>query len=367
MRFSPTSCPRCWTRSHKEVDFASDNVFGVHPRILDALTTANAGTAVSYGGDEWTKRAEEQLSEVFERDVTAFLVVTGTAANALALSTMTPPFGAILCHADSHIMVDECGAPELFTGGAKLIGLDEPGGKITARTIEQTLDGFIRGEHDPKPAAISITQASEFGTVYAPDEIKAISEVARRRKMRLHMDGARFANALASLGLAPAELTWKAGIDAMSFGATKNGAMALEAVVFFDRNLAEDFSFRRMRAGQLLSKGRFLGAQMLAYLKDDLWLDNARHANAMALRLAKGLGASSRVRLPLETQANEVFAIIPQDLHGDLARAGVVYHQWPGAGPGTDRAGKEEILVRFVASYLTRAEDVDRLIGLMGD
>jgi threonine aldolase len=278
---------------------------------------------------------------------------------------MAPPYGAILCHADAHIMVDECGAPELLTGGAKLIGLDEPGGKITARRIEETLDGFIRGEHDPKPAAISITQASEFGTVYRPAEIEAISAVARRRRMRLHMDGARFANALVSLGVTPAELTWKAGIDAMSFGATKNGAMALEAVVFFDQALAEDFSFRRMRAGQLLSKGRFLGAQMLAYLADDLWLDNARHANAMAARLAKGLAGAPRVRLPLETEANEIFAIIPQGLHGELAKAGVVYHQWPGAGPGTDRAGKGEILVRFVASYLTCAEDVDRLIGLM--
>ena len=349
------------------MDFASDNVFGVHPRIIEALTTANAGTAVSYGGDDWTRRAEERLCEVFEREVLAFLVVTGTVANALALSTMAPSYGAVLCHADAHIMVDECGAPELFTGGAKLIGLDEPAGKITAATIEETLAGFIRGEHDPKPAAISITQASEFGTVYTPDEIAAISAVARSRKMRLHMDGARFANALVSLEVTPAELTWKAGIDAMSFGATKNGAMALEAVVFFDQTLAEDFSFRRMRAGQLLSKGRFLGAQMLAYLKDNLWLDNARHANAMAGRLANGLAGAAKVRLPLPTEANEVFAIIPQKLHGDLARTGVVYHQWPGAGPGTDRVGKDEILVRFVASYLTSAEDVDRLIGLMSD
>jgi threonine aldolase len=347
------------------VDFASDNVFGVHPSIMEALSTANAGTAVSYGADDWTKRAEQRLSEVFERDVWAYLVVTGTAANALALSTMAPPYGAILCHADAHIMVDECGAPELYTGGAKLIGLNEPGGKITARAIERTLDGFIRGEHDAKPAAISITQASEFGTVYAPAEIKAIADLARSRNMRLHMDGARFANALVSLATTPAELTWKAGIDAMSFGATKNGAMALEAAVFFDQGLAEDFTYRRMRAGQLLSKGRFLGAQMLAYLEGDLWLDNARHANAMAQRLAKGLATCPRVRLPLPTEANEVFAIIPRTLHAELVKAGVVYHLWPGEGPGTDRVGPLEILVRFVASYLTAAEDVDRLIKLM--
>jgi threonine aldolase len=344
------------------VDFASDNVFGVHLRILEALVTANAGTAVSYGADDWTKRAEQRLGEVFEREVSAFLVVTGTAANALALSAMVPPYGALLCHAEAHIMVDECGAPELFTGGAKLIGLDEPGGKITAKSIERTLDGFVRAEHDPKPAAISITQASEMGTVYALAEIEAISELARRRGLRLHMDGARFANALVSLAVTPAEATWKAGVDAMSFGATKNGAMALEAVVFFDQALAEDFQYRRMRAGQLLSKGRFLGAQMLAYLDGDLWLDNARHANAMAQRLAKGVAASTRARLVLPAEANEVFAVIPDALHDELAAAGVVFHQWP----GTDHAGPGEFLARFVASYLTSPEDVDRLIELLG-
>jgi threonine aldolase len=344
------------------MNFASDNVFGVHPRILEALQTANAGTATSYGADDWTRRAEQRLGEVFEREVWAFLVVTGTAANALALSAMVPPYGALLCHADAHIMVDECGAPELFTGGAKLIGLDEPGGKITPLAIERTLDGFIRGEHDPKPAAISITQASELGTVYGPAEIEAISELARRRGLRLHMDGARFANALVSHAVTPAEATWKVGVDAMSFGATKNGAMALEAVVFFDQALAEDFRYRRMRAGQLLSKGRFLGAQMLAYLEDDLWLDNARHANAMAQRLAKGVAASTRARLALPAEANEVFAVIPQALHDELAKAGVTYHQWP----GTDHPGPGEILARFVASYLTSPEDVDRLIALLG-
>ena len=264
------------------MNFASDNVFGVHPRILEALQAANAGTATSYGADDWTKRAEQRLGEVFEREVSAYLVVTGTAANALALSTMVPPYGALLCHADSHIMVDECGAPELFTGGAKLIGLDEPYGKITAGAVERKLDGFIRGVHDARPAAISITQASEAGTVYTRPEIEAISEVARRRALRLHMDGARFANALVSLAATPAELTWKAGVEALSFGATKNGAMALEAVVFFDIALAEDFGHRRMRAGQLLSKGRFLGAQMLAYLDDDLWLEYDLWATAQS-------------------------------------------------------------------------------------
>jgi threonine aldolase len=347
------------------MNFASDNVFGVHPRIMEAIQEANAGTAVSYGADDWTTRAEERLCEIFERDVKAFLLVTGTAANSLALSAMAPGYGVIFCHAEAHIMVDESGAPELFTGGAKLIGLPEPAGKITPAGIENKLKHFIRGEHDGKPAAVSITQATELGTVYTPSEIAALSKLCRARGMRLHIDGARFANALVSTGVSPAELTWKAGVDAMSFGATKNGAMALEAVIFFDQGLAVDFHYRRMRAGQLLSKGRFLGAQMLAYLRDDLWLDNARHANAMAQRLAKGLAGSSRLRLPLPTEANEVFSIVPKSLHAELESRGVVYHQWPGEGPGTDAVGDDEIFVRFVTSFLTKPEDVNRLVELL--
>jgi threonine aldolase len=345
------------------MNFASDNVVGVHPRIIAALNAVNDGVAASYGADEWTRQAEARLSEVFECQVSAYLMVTGTAANALALSAMAPPYGAVLCHAEAHIMVDECGAPELFTGGAKLVGLAGAEGKITAKALQTVLEGF--GERHGKPAAISITQATELGTVYAPDEIKAISDLARRRNMRLHMDGARFANALVNLAATPADLTWKSGVDAMSFGATKNGAMALEAVIFFDRALAEDFAYRRRRAGQLLSKGRFLGAQMLAYLDGDLWLHTARHANAMAQRLSKGVAVSARVRLPLPTQANEVFAIIGQDLHDKLAEAGVVYHPWPGDSLGADNVARGEVLVRFVTSYLTRAEDIDRLVELM--
>lgn len=346
------------------MNFASDNVYGVHPRIMEALQQANSGTAISYGADEWTNRAERRLREVFECDAKAFLVVTGTAANSLALSTIAPPYGVIFCHADAHIMVDECGAPELFTGGAKLVGIDEPAGKVTPAGIEDKIRHFIRGEHDGKPAAVSITQATEFGTVYTPAEVAALAELCRRRGLRLHMDGARFANALVSTGATPAELTWKAGIDVMSFGATKNGAMALEAVVFFDRSLAEDFAYRRMRGGHLLSKGRFLGAQMLAYLEDGVWLENARHANAMAQRLAKGLSGSSRLRLPLPTQANEVFSIVARALHAELRGQGVVYHEWPGEGPGTDVVREHEILVRYVTSFLTKAEDVDRLVEL---
>jgi threonine aldolase len=217
------------------MNFASDNVYGVHPAIMMAMQDANAGTQSSYGSDEFTKRAERQLCDIFEREVDVYLVLTGTAANSLCISAMVPPYGGVLCHSEAHIMVDECGAPELFSGGAKLIGIADPAGKLTPASITRVLDGFIRGEHDPKPKAVSITQATELGTVYGLDEIRAIAELAHGRGLRLHMDGARFTNALVSLGCTPAEMTWKAGVDALSFGATKNGAMMLEAVIFFDQ------------------------------------------------------------------------------------------------------------------------------------
>ena len=346
------------------MNFASDNQYGVHPAIMAALDEANHGTASSYGGDPWTEKAEQALSDVFEREVQAFLVVTGTAANALSLSALCPPYGAVFAHAEAHSAIDECGAPELMTGGAKIIGLDEPGGKITPAAIEARLSTFIRGVHDPKPAAVTITEASEYGTVYSPAEIAAIAEVARAHGMRMHMDGARFANALVSAGVSPAELTWKAGIDVLSFGATKNGAMALEAVVFFDEALAEDFGWRRMRSAQLLSKSRYLGAQMTAYLKDGLWLDNARRANALATRLADGLKSAPRVRLPVPAEANEVFAIMPKELDARLKAAGAIYHEWPAGGPEARDLGPDEVFVRFVLSYATPPEDVDNLLGV---
>ncbi len=345
------------------MNFASDNQYGVHPAIMAALEEANYGTASSYGGDDWTAKAEAALCEVFERDVKSFLVVTGTAANALSLSAITPPYGAIFAHAEAHSNIDECGAPELLTGGAKIIGLDTPGGKITPDAIDVRLKSFIRGVHDPKPSAVTITQASELGTVYSPAEIAAIAELSRRHGMRLHMDGARFANALVASGVSPAGLTWKAGVDVLSFGATKNGAMALEAVIFFDPGLAEDFGWRRMRSAQLLSKSRYLGAQMLAYLKDDLWLMNARHANAMAARLAAGLIALPQVRLPEKPQANEVFCIMPVALQQHLEAAGAIFHEWPAGGPETRDMASDETFARFVLSYATAPEDVDKLLA----
>jgi threonine aldolase len=345
------------------MNFASDNVYGVHPSILAALADANFGTAASYAGDEWSKRSEEKLSEVFGTDVRAFLVTTGTAANGLSLASIAPSHGAVICHAEAHISCDECNSPEFFTGGAKILGLRGPGGKITPPMIEKTLQGFIRGEHDPRPAAVSIANVSELGTVYSPAEVKAISALIRPRGMKLHMDGARFANAVAGLGCAPADVTCKAGVDVMSFGASKNGAMLLEAVVFFDLKLAEDFLYRRMRSGQLVSKGRYLGAQMLAYLRDGLWLDNARRANALARRLAEGLKSSKGIRIPYPVQANEVFAIMLRTLNDKLLASGAKFHDWMPDSLG-DTIKHDEIFVRFIASFATPEEDVDRFIAL---
>ena len=345
------------------MNFASDNVYGVHPRILAALADANSGTAPSYGSDDMSKKSEEKLSEVFGKDVRAFLVTTGTAANGLSLASIAPPHGAVICHAEAHISCDECNSPEFFTGGAKTLGLRGPGGKVTPPMIERTLRGFIRGEHDPKPAAVSIANVTELGTVYSPAEVKAISALIRPRGMKLHMDGARFANAVAGLGCAPADVTWKAGVDVMSFGASKNGAMLLEAVVFFDTELAEDFLYRRMRSGQLVSKSRYLGAQMLAYLQDGLWLDNARRANGLARRLAEGLNGCARIRIPNPVQANEVFAIMPRTLNDKLLASGAKFYDWMPDSLG-DTIKEDEIFVRFIASFATPEEDVDRFVGL---
>jgi len=349
------------------MNFASDNVYGIHPKILAAIEAANKGTSSSYGYDDYSKRAEEKLSEVFEKDVSAFLVTTGTAANGLALSALAPSFGAVLTHAEAHAAVDECNSPEMFTGGTKIIGLHGVEGKITPEIVEKTLKGFIRGEHDPKPAALSITNSTELGRVYQPSEIKALSAIAKARKMKFHTDGARFANAVASLGLKPAEITWKSGVDVMSFGGTKNGGMLLEAVVFFDTSLAEDFLYRRMRAGQLVSKSRYLGAQMLAYLEGDLWLENARKANALAKRLAEGLTVSNRIRIAIPNEANEIFAVMPRTLHERAHAAGAHYYDWMPDTLGPNGIAEDEIFVRFVLSFATPPEDVERFISLIKD
>ena len=274
------------------MNFTSDNCTGASPEMFDALARANDGTASSYGKDAITAGLQARFSELFERDVAVFPVVTGTAANALSLSALVPPHGLVLCHAQSHIAVDECGAVEQATHGARLVGLAGEHGKLEKATLEDALRPIHKGDvHHAQPAAISITQSTEFGTAYRPAEIASIAETAHRHGMKLHMDGARFANAIAFLGCAPADVTWRAGVDVLSFGATKNGALGAEAVVFFNRTDIRDFEYRRKKAGHLMSKMRFVSAQLEAYLSDGLWRRNATRANALAVRLADGLRA----------------------------------------------------------------------------
>ena len=319
---------------------------------------------MAYGGDDWSKKSEEQLSKVFEKEIRVFWVTTGTAANGLSLSAITPPYGAVLCHSEAHIIGDECNSAEFFTAGAKIIGLQGPDGKITAAMLEKCLKGFIRGERDPKPKAVSITNATELGTVYSVAETLAISRLIKPRGMKLHMDGSRFANAVAGLGCSPAELTWKAGIDLMSFGATKNGALLLDAVIFFDLQVAEDFAHRRVRAGQQVSKARYLGAQMAAYLQDGLWLDNARRANALARKLAEGLRQSSTVRVAHPVEANMVYAIMPRGLYDQLIASGIKFYPKM-ANELIGQIKDNEIVVRLVLSFATPEDDVDRLLELV--
>jgi threonine aldolase len=343
------------------MNFASDNTAPVAPEILDAIVKANTGYASGYGGDDWTYGVERRLSEIFERDVAAYLVPTGTAANALSLAQVAPPFGAVFCHAESHIATDECGAPEFFGGGFKLVGLAGEGAKIAPQTLQAALAGY--GDHSPHQmiaSALSITQASEAGTIYRTDEIATLCEAAKRRDLAVHMDGARFANALVRLNATPAQMTWRSGIDVLSFGATKNGALAAEAVVIFDPERARFFGERRKRGGHLLSKHRFLAVQFSAYLAGDLWLRLARHANDMADRLAQELTALGLKPLwPVE--ANLLFVALPRSLDDKLKAAGAAYYVRPSESVNLPA---DRVLARLVTSYSTQDEDIDRFVRL---
>ncbi len=341
------------------MNFASDNTAPVSQEILQAISDANTGFVASYGADPATARLTAMLRETFETDLSVYPVATGTAANALALATLVRPYGAVLCYEEAHIATDECGAPEFYMGGAKLVTLPSSDGRITPQQVEAAMARAVDGGvHHVLPEAVSITQSTEWGTVYSPGQVGALAEACRRRGLPLHMDGARFANALAHLGCSPAELTWRAGVDVLSFGATKNGALAAEAVVFFNPELVAGFERRRKRAGQLWSKMRFLSAQMTAYLENDLWLRNARHANAMADMLAQGLAAMPGVRLVQPVQANELFVALPEAAIEGLQAEGAVFYRW------IDVPGEELPVVRLVTSFRTSAEEVRRFLAL---
>ena len=346
------------------MNFASDNIVGASRPVLDAIVAANGGALAAYGYDTVTQRVERTFNELFEREVSTTLMATGTGANALALSAIVPPYGLCVCHAEAHVIDDECGAPEFFMHGAKLIGLPGAGAKIAPRTLQAYLDGLPASVKQMPPKALTISQVTECGLVYGLDEIRALADVAHARGLLVHMDGARFANALVSLGCTPAEMTWKAGVDVLTFGATKNGCLAAEAVVFFDPALAESILLRRKRSGHTLSKGRLLSAQFEGYFAADHWLDNARHANAMAERLAGGLTALPGVRLAWERMANEVFCILPEALAVALRGEGAAFHTWSSQSlPEGEQVCEGETMIRLVASFATDPADVERFIA----
>lgn len=345
--------------------FASDNWAGAHPDIARNLVTRSTGFVPAYGASDLDREVEAKFSEIFEREVAVFFVGTGTAANSLALTAFDRPGGVTFCHREAHVVADECGAPEYFMGGSRLHAVDGSLGRIDTDRLKDAIARFPpEFVHAGRPAAVTITQASEVGTVYAPEDIAAISAICKEHGIALHMDGARFANALVSLDISPAEMTWKRGVDVLSFGGTKNGCWCAEAVVFFDPEKARDFPFVRKRGAHLFSKSRFIAAQFEAYFADDLWLETARHANAMAARLAGHFTASPNARLGWKPGANEVFPILAKGLADELKEKGAVFYAWP-TPAGLD-VGADETLCRFVTSFATTQSEVDEIGRLIG-
>ena len=333
------------------MNFLSDNAAATCDEVLAAVFAANRATPRAYDGDDWSGRLDAVFGEYFGAPCTVFPVSSGTAANSLCLAAMTPPYGAIVCHREAHIQVDECGAPEFFTGGAKLLLIDGERGKLTPDRIDAGLASYRGGVHQVQPRVLSLTQATESGTVYTPAEMAVLGDYARAKGWRLHIDGARFANALAYLGCTPGDVSARAGAAALSFGTIKNGGMTAEAIVLFDRSLADDLRFRRKRAGQMPSKGRFQAAQLLAMIETGASARNAAAANAGAAKIAAVAG--SRLLAPVE--ANEIFAALGEH-SATLKAQGFSFYDWNDAGSGD---------VRLVVAWDTPAADVDALVAAL--
>jgi threonine aldolase len=331
--------------------FKSDNTAAVSAEILAAMAEVNRGAAVAYGADAWSARLDEVFGKFFETEVRVFAVSSGTAANSLAIATLCPPWGTVLTHAEAHIERDECGAPEFFSGGAKLSLVGGAGAKISADDLRARLAWFEPHVHGVQPRMLSITQATERGAVYSPREIRALADIAHERRMSVHMDGARFANAVVAQDVSPAELSWKAGVDVLSFGVIKNGGMNAEAVVFFDPARVGDFEYRRKRAGQLACKGRYASVQLTSYIESGLWRRNAERANRLAARIASA--APALLSEPFAT--NQVFMKLGDQRIATLSRE-FGFYPWGPAGSGE---------ARFVCSWDTPEEDVDALCAAL--
>ena len=328
--------------------FFSDNAAAAHSKVIEAIAASNR-LDTAYDGDEWSQKLDGAFSDLFEREVRAFWVATGTAANCLGLAALCPPYRGIICHRDAHIEVDEAGAPGFFTGGAKLTLLDGPGAKLTPDLLTAGCEAIRNDVHQVQPAALSITNATEYGLVYRASEVAALGDSAKQRGLRFHMDGARLANALATTGESLADVSWRAGVDVLSFGFTKNGGLNAEALILFDTSLSDEIAVRRKRAGHLLSKGRVLAAQILAMLEGGLWLDNARAANAAAQSLAN----AARDRLVYPVEANELFLKVSDEEALRLRDQGFDFYEW---GPGE---------IRFVTSWDSQGEGVELLAAAL--
>lgn len=349
------------------MNFASDNWAGAAPAIAEILSEQAGGFAPAYGSADIDRAVEDRFRELFGREVAVLLVPTGTAANSLALSLATKPGGIALAHREAHVVEDECGAPEFMMGGGRIQTIGGERGKIDPALLAGHLKRFDPPFlHHGRAVALTLTQSTESGTVYSLDEITALSNEARRFDLAVHMDGARFANALVHLDASPAAMTWQAGIDMVSFGGTKNGCWCAEALLVFDPALRETAEYLRKRSGHLFSKARFVSLQFLAYFKDDLWLELARHANSMANRLRSGISGSARARLGWKSEANEIFFVIDRDTDLRLRARGATYYDWHPPQWMANPPGEGEALFRAVTSFATRSEEIDRFVEIIG-
>ena len=346
--------------------FASDNSSPAHPNVMKALEKANTGYMGSYGADPIMDEVRDQIRVMFEApEAAVYLVSTGSTANALSLATFCPPWGAVFCHRNAHIEEDECGAPEFYTGGAKMVLIEGVDAKILPANLRKSIEFTARaGVHNVQRGMLSITNVTEMGSVYSVAEIAELTAIAKEYNLPCHLDGARFANALVAAEATPAEMTWKAGIDVLSFGGTKNGLMGVEAVVIFDPKKAWEFELRRKRGGHLFSKHRYLSAQMLAYMQDDLWLSLAQQSNAMGARLAQGIAAIDSAKLLHPADANMVFASFPRALHKSAHDGGASYYFWP-FNQSLDGPADEALSARMVCSWCTSEADVDGFLSLL--
>jgi threonine aldolase len=349
------------------VNFASDNWAGAHPEIAASLSAHADGFSPAYGNSDLDRAVRDRFSEIFEREVAVFFVSTGTAANALALTYANRPGGVAFAHRDAHLAINEAGAPEYFADGLKLWPVDGQRGLMEPEALASAIARYpAEFLHTGRPIAVSVTQLTEMGTAYSLDALDAIAAVGKRHDLPIHMDGARFANALVALDCSPAEMTWKRGIDMVSFGGTKNGCWCAEAVVLFDPADAGEFAFIHKRAAQLFSKSRFVSAQFEAYLRDGLWLETARHANSMASRLAGAMRASKAIRLAWQPDANMIFAVTDKTTFERLGKAGARFYEEAVPADFADNVGPDDVFCRFVTSFATTVEEVDRFAELIG-